>query len=247
MTSAEASAALVRARGRDVRVAVVDSGWPADVTHPQILPMADAPGSESGDRVGHGTLCALRVLQVAPGAQVVPVRVFHNRLETSVPELCQGIEAAVEFGARIVNLSLATRREDALRPLYQRCEDARRRGVIVVAAAHNMGGRAFPAYLEPALSVGAGPQTHLLDFTFEPDEVIECTTASSGVPIAGVDGRPICRHGSSIAAATLSGIVARVLEIGAGDLDEVRIWLARVARPGSRRPPTEHNSVGSER
>jgi subtilisin family serine protease len=221
---------LTRGRGRGIRVAVVDSGWSGRLIHPRVMPAADQGDGAMDDRVGHGTHCALRVLQVAPESEVLPVRVFDDRLETSVERLCQGIDEAVRWGAQVVNLSLATRIPEALQPLYALCEEARRAGVIVVAAAHNGGGQAYPAYLEPVLSVAAGRQRDLLDFSYRHDEPIECTAASSGVPILLPDGASVRRAGSSIAAATTSGIVARLLEGGGADLDEVRSMLASITR-----------------
>jgi len=235
MTGAEARRRLKEATGRGVRVAVVDSGWSASSEDPRVMPVVEPGGADEaglpGDAVGHGTWCALRVLQVAPEAEIVPVRVFRDRLETSVPLLYEAIQTARTTGARVINLSLATHRADAIHPLYEVCERARRDGVVVVAAAHNRGGRAVPAYLEPVLSVGHGPHTELLEFTYEADAAIECTAASGGVPCPGVDGRPIRRGGSSTAAATLSGIVARLLEVAPGDLDHVRHLLSLTATP----------------
>ncbi len=229
MTREELRDRLRAAAGHGVRVAVVDSGWEGGIVDPRVAPVVE-PGSPShrtgGDENGHGTACALRVLQVAPAASIVPVRVFQRVLETSVSRLCEGIVAARDCGVQIINLSLATHRSDAIRPLYRVCEETRRMGIVIVASAHNRGGRAVPAYLEPVLSVESGPQTEFLDFTYEPEAAIECTAAAHGVPTTGPDGQAVRRSGTSIAAATLSGIVARLLEIEPGGLDHVRRLLA---------------------
>jgi hypothetical protein len=187
------------------------------------------------------------VLQVAPYAEILPVRVFGDRLETSVPLLCEAIDTASRAGVQVINLSLATKRAEAIHPLYGICERVRRQGIIVVAAAHNFGGRALPAYLEPVLSVDQGPQTELLEFTFEPDAAIECTAASAGVPYAGLDGRPIRGGGSSTAVATMSGIVARLLEVSPGDLTHVRHLLSLTSTPAPALGSSNGQTRGSRK
>jgi subtilisin family serine protease len=195
---------------------------------------SDASG---GDALGHGTACILRVLQVAPDAEIIPIRVFQDRLETSVGVLCDAIRVAQNLGAGIINLSLATRRTDATEPLYRVCEEARREGVVLVAAADNGGGHAIPAFLEPVLSVEQGNQKNLLDFTYHPGAAIECTAAGRGVPIPRPSGAPLLKGGSSVAAATMSGILARLLERGPGDLDRVRRFLVALSSTSSNPEP----------
>jgi len=233
MTPEEARQRFREATGRSVRIAVVDSGWSSANSDPRVLelvaPREDRENHSNGDLNGHGTWCGLRVLQVAPEAEILPVRVFHDRLETSVSRLCEGIELARASRAKVINLSLATQRADAIHPIYRVCEAARREGIVVVAAALNRGGQAVPAFLEPVLSVDQGQQTDLLDFSYEPGAAIECTAAAQGVPGLDGHGRSHRRGGSSTAAATLSGIVARLLEVSPGDLDHVRSLLSLIS------------------
>lgn len=224
--------------GRGVRVAVVDSGWRSAMRDPRVLPgwsLVQADNGSTEDIVGHGTLCGSRILQVAPEARIVPIKVFSERLETSVEVLCRGISTACEFDVDIINLSLATQLEDAIQPLYDVCEKARRNGIVVVAAAHNRHVPAVPAYLEPVLSVGEGRQTSLLDFRYDPEGPIECAASGSSVPVLMTDGRTRPRAGSSIAAATMSGIVARLVEGGTHGLDSVRARLDTLAGDTPRR------------
>jgi len=231
MTAPGAQFRLENGRGRKVMVGVVDSGWDSGVQDPRVLPgrgILEEDRGSTEDLAGHGTLCALRVLQVAPEARVVPVKVFPSRMETSVPRLCEGIRVACDLGAKVVNLSLATRLPEAIRPLFEVCEEARINGVVIVAAAHNQGVPAVPAYLEPVLSVEEGYQTDLLDFSYNPDGPIECTAAGARVPVTATNGWSKHRAGSSIAASTMSGIVARLLEGYPTDLDGVRAMLDEI-------------------
>lgn len=230
LTRRQARRQLEAARGRGVLVAVVDSGWSRAVPDPRVLPATSVFGEEAvDDLVGHGTYCGLRVLQVAPEARILPIKVFATKLETSVNHLCEGIRIAWESGANVVNLSLATELAEAIRPLWEICKRARNSGVVIVAAAHNQKRPAVPADLEPVLSVDQGSQTGLLDFSYNPAGPVECTAAGTNAPITTATGWTMRRTGTSIAAATMSGIVARLTENGARDLDAVRRQLRSAA------------------
>lgn len=221
-----------RATGQGVTVAVVDSGWSETRADPRVLEVLSAvpdAGRPEGAHPRHGTICALRVLQAAPRARIQPIRVFARGIETSVPRVCEGIRLAREQGVDVINLSLATRLREAIEPLFEACEAARREGIVVVAAAHNRGVPAVPAFLEPVLSVEEGRQVELLDFGFDPDGMIECSAAGARVPVVDRGGSRYRRAGSSIAAATVSGLVARLREVQPrADLDEVRTMLTEL-------------------
>lgn len=232
MSDVGAVTRLRRGRGAGVDVAVVDSGWSPDFQDSRVLPGVDLVGgmdTDAGTPPGHGTVCALRILQVAPEARIVPIRVFRPSLETSVAVLCEGIRLACEAGARVINLSLATQLDAAVRPLFAVCEAARRRGIVIVAAAHNQHVPAVPAYLEPVLAVQEGDQTDLLDFSYDPFAPIECSATGRGVPVSARNGWSAAWPGNSIAAATMSGVVARILQHEDVNLDEVRSLLGEIA------------------
>lgn len=147
--------AHARATGQGVTVAIIDSG--VDVTHPvlaaRISPggfdfIANHPGvTDAGDNVdsngngiadefvGHGTLIAGIIARVAPGAQIMPIRVMDSDGEATTFRVCEGVYHAIDNGAHVINLSMGTTGEPAL--LRSAVEEARTRGIIVVAAAGN--------------------------------------------------------------------------------------------------------------
>jgi subtilisin family serine protease len=130
-------------------VAVVDTG--VDATHPdlsgRVLAGYDVLGEGSvEDTVGHGTFIAGLISAidgngaggrgVAGATPVIPVRVSAGTGITSA-DLAAGIVAAVDRGARVINLSiggpgLSSVESSAL-------EYARKRDVVVVASAGNSG------------------------------------------------------------------------------------------------------------
>ncbi|MGX7672119.1 type VII secretion-associated serine protease mycosin [Plantactinospora sp. DSM 117369] len=146
--------------GVGVRVAVVDSGVSAD--HPtlagKVLPGRDLLSSSDGgdgrcDENGHGTLIAgiiagresvsagFRFYGVAPGAEIVPVRVLRDQRRSEEADLSGRIAEAIrwavdEADADVVNLSLTT---PPTRQLQSAVAHAVARRVVVVAAAGNTG------------------------------------------------------------------------------------------------------------
>jgi subtilisin family serine protease len=161
-------------RGRpEIVVAVLDSG--VDLTHPDLRGRL-VPGIDTGsgdndptDEDGHGTHVAgiiaaasnngLGVSGVAPGVVLMPVKVMDDDGNIWDSAVAEGIAWAVARGARVVNMSLGGTSDSAA--IDAAIDDARAKGVVVVAAAgnHAEGGLATaveePAAYGPVLAVAA--------------------------------------------------------------------------------------------
>jgi subtilisin family serine protease len=219
---------------------VIDSGWDRSLAEPRVLPGAGfvGPGSDfalarsgdDGDRLGHGTACADLVLRMAPAAEIVPIRVFGGRLETSPEVLAAAIEWAADEGIPLVNVSLGTTLEHARAPLLAACERASRAGVTLVAAAPNGPAPAYPASFPGVIGVDADRFPSPWDFRYRAGEAIECTAAGHEQRLRWLGGREEVKSGTSFAAPHITGIIALILERnpGASPL-QVRQILARLA------------------
>jgi subtilisin family serine protease len=217
---------------------VVDSGWDRAQPDARVLPGIGIESDETGvrlteddrDRIGHGTGAAHQILAVAPDCRVVPARVFGNVLETSPRALVAALDWAVAHGARVVNLSLGTEREDAVRPLYAACERARRAGVIVVAAGGNFGETCYPAVFEPVIGVAMGLFGSPFEFRCRPGDALEIEAWGVRQPVPRLGGRVAVTTGTSVAAPNVAGIVALLLERHPGaPVEFVRELLAQHA------------------
>lgn len=216
-------------RGCGVAVAVIDSG--VNPEHPHVSRVAggvqiDLSGGVSDDwvdRLGHGTAVFAAIQEKAPEADLYAVRVFDDRLRTSVRALVGAIDWAVERGVQVVNLSLGTVREEHAEVLEGAVGRLAEAGGVVVGAAEADGQRWWPGSLPGAVGVvvDADLPRDCVEVRGEGgDRVV--AAAPYPRPIPGV---PVERNlnGISFAVANVSGMVARGVEGGFG---EVAHWVS---------------------
>lgn len=219
--------------GASVVVAVLDTG--IDIDHPaiaaNILPngvnmvdntfdvqdfgndIDDDRDGEIDEMVGHGTHVSGTVLQVAPEAGILPIKVLNSDGIGDAFFVTSGIYYAVEQGADVINVSLSSTFNS--RAVQDAIDDAIGQGVVVVAAVGN-GNRAepveYPAALEPVISVAA--------ITSERDKA-EYSNFNSSVDISAPgndvastypDGRYATASGTSMSTSIVAGGVALLLE-----------------------------------
>jgi hypothetical protein len=135
--------------GGGIKVAVIDSG--IDLNHPMFAGKLSAssefwdyvsndatPQDEpGGSGYGHGTAVAGIILQVAPRAKILPIRVLRPDGSANTSDVVAAISRAVMKDTHIINLSLGTGGYD--QSLMDVCAWANSRGVRIVAAAGNNG------------------------------------------------------------------------------------------------------------
>ena len=266
------SAVWDRTSGAGVTVAIVDSGVDANPQFgDRVIPGPDlVAGTKRGippgaDCVGHGTAVASIIAAapmpgvsftgVAPAARILSVKISGtDTFPTSVTP--QGIMDAVQFGADVINLSLAT--PDDVQGLRNAVEYALRHNVVVVAAAGNDIGQGgtdandatgpfYPAAYPGVLAVGAiGPGGVLAGFSdrYTPVGVtapgVNVTSAYPGTFPAAYDA---VQNGTSFAAAFVSGVVALVRSAHPG-LNAAQV-VARIEATahGGTGPGTGHGLV----
>lgn len=152
--------------GEGVIVAVLDTGVLA--SHPAlgdaVLPGYDFVGldsnandesdgidndldGETDEGAGHGTMIAGIVHLVAPGAQILPVRVLNDEGRGETFAVAKGIRYALEHGADVINLSLGLNSHSFI--LGHELELADSLWVPIVAATGN---DSLPNLLYPARS-----------------------------------------------------------------------------------------------
>ena len=164
---------------------------------------------EAVDRNGHGTFVAgvvgestnnrLGVTGLAYGATIMPVRVLDAEGNGDSVTIARGIRWAATHGARVINLSLEfdlSVTANEIPNVVQAIDFARRRGIIVVAAAGNDTANqlAYPAADPQVVSVGATTRDRCLAAYSNTGPGLDLV-APGGGDDASIPGDPKCHPG----------------------------------------------------
>jgi hypothetical protein len=225
---------FAHATGRDLKIAVIDSG--VNIAHPHIVADTHAvalrfAGQENDatpdDQLGHGTAVTAAIQEKAPGAQYHVLKLFTNSLRTTTPRLIEAMEWAIDRDMDLINLSLGTPNleyRDAIQSLVNR---ANARGILLIAARNDGSSAVLPGMLDGVIGVD-------LDWSLPRDRYrVEEENGTVRFLAPGfprpLPGRPPVRnlYGISFAVANMTGFVARACDgLGRVPIDKVRQLLA---------------------
>ncbi len=207
--------------GQGVRVAILDTGWTGhpDLAGTRIREIDLIGGPRVGEVAGHGTAVAGLVASanpfapgMAPGSDLLAVRVLDSGGSGDTFTLADGIVRAVDAGADVINLSLGSYGDsEVLRAAVAYAES---KGVVLVASSGNdgMGMLTYPAAYPTVLSVGAidanGNLTPFSNF----GEALDLVAPGYQVNALWEDDSYVIFDGTSASAPLVSGMVARLLE-----------------------------------
>lgn len=244
--------ALAPRRGSGVKVAVIDSGL--DLQHPafrdRLAPAHEwrdfvdgdtypqEERSEGGDNsnYGHGTGVTGVVLQVAPNATILPLRVLNADGVGDVTDVAAAVDHALAWGADVINLSLGT--DEDSDALNQMIDYAAQRKVFVVASAGNTGDDrvTYPArharekgstskYL---MSVGSVDARNRLSAFSTYGEALEVTAPGEYIYTAFPENQVGFWSGTSFSAPMVSGTLAMILGEDKEDEEDIAETLQEV-------------------
>jgi hypothetical protein len=188
----EAHAKNPAARGKGIRIAILDTGCQVD--HPglegRVVLSYNAITKRTGakevaDGNNHGTWCTGAVHDVVPEADLIVVKVLSDSGSGRVDVIAHGIDYAVTVGkADVISLSLGGPQPDQFQAAaIKRAVEA---GVVVIAAAGNEGGpgdtQGWPSRFPECIAVASSNQAGRLSsfsswgptvFTVDPGEDVE--------------------------------------------------------------------------
>ena len=229
--------------GTAINVAEIDSG--IDSTHPGIgrIPVearltvgSDGHINHSGEstpRSGHGTAVAGIIRKLAPLVVLYDIRIFDESLTADGHALIAAIRWAIENRMDVVNLSLGTTDITFRDELAEVCCQARKAGIILVAAEHNDGRESYPAIFPDVIGVTGGKVRGRYGYYYRPDKKIECVARGDMQRVYWTKPRYIMVSGTSFAAPHITGIVALIRQAYPGaSLEQVREILQANALDG---------------
>ncbi|MCS6244449.1 MAG: S8 family serine peptidase [Opitutus sp.] len=209
-----------RTWGRGVTIAVLDGGAAPDPTLGARLRYLDIGlgYAGTGEAGQHGTAVAALAAGsapdrpgVAPAASVLSIRVIDTEDKSDVFTVSQGIVAAVDAGAQLVNLSLGGRVTTEL--INRAITYATTHGVVIVAAAGNDGINrlAWPAADPRVVSVGATDATGRQAAFSNSGPQLHLTAPGVGILTGGLNPQRTLFSGTSASAPVIAGAIAVIL------------------------------------
>lgn len=215
--------------GEGRKIAVIDTGIVEHPTFGEVSVsdtqdfVADGENATAVDPTvtevnGHGTAVASVAAGqhpaapgVAPAAEVLSFRVADANGNSDSFTLAEGILAAAEAGADVINISLGSAGDS--NAVKEAVESAIASGSTIVAAAGNNGveGLTYPAAYEGVISVGAVDAAgQHLDFSNTGDN-LSASAPGYAVPAAWPDEQVIQFTGTSASAPFVSGALAAIM------------------------------------
>jgi len=211
--------------GSGLTVAIIDSGVERD--HPAVggklirsvkVELAANPDDDPVvlddpdglDVVGHGTACAGIIHSIAPGADLVSVRVLgpDNRGKGIV--FAAGLDWAIEQGAGVMNLSLSSKSDALFGTFHDLADRAYFAGALLVCAANNVPGSSYPSLFASVVSVAAHDLRDPAAWYYNPRPPVEFGAHGLDVDVAWRDGGRIVASGNSFAAPHIAGYAALI-------------------------------------
>jgi hypothetical protein len=161
---------------------------------------------------GHGTMVAGMVHLVAPGARLMPIKVFGPDGTASLSQILAGIYYAADHGVKILNMSF-----DMTAPsseLQKAVSYAVSQGMILVAAAGNEGkvDMVYPAGLHTVIGVGATNDSDIRESYSNYGPVVTLA-APDGVITTYPGGRWALAYGTSLSAPEVAGGIALLYQM----------------------------------
>lgn len=199
--------------GSGVLVAVLDTGISASssiASRMRQISLVDLPADPS-QLNGHGTAVSSLILQVAPDASILSIRVADDSGSSNSFLIAQGILAAVDGGAKVINISMGGEGYSAI--LESAVKYAQERGVVIVAAAGNNGINqiAQPAALPGVIAVGAVDASgdHLLFSNTGSN--LSVSAPGYALNAEGIDGGTVSFTGTSASVPVQVGVIAATM------------------------------------
>ena len=234
------------ATGKDVAIAIIDSK--VDDTHPDlkgtIAEQFDPAGGEDKPHP-HGTAIAGaiaahgKLLGIAMGPRLLTARAFDStpgQAKGTSFAIYKSLQWAADNGARIVNMSFAGPPDPLLHRLLA---TAYEKGMVLIAAAGNVGPNSPPLYPAADPNVIAVTATDYNDGLFRSaNRGPYIAVAAPGVDVIALapGGSYQITSGTSIAAAHVSGIAALLLEEKPSlKPSDIRTIITTTAKPSGQR------------
>ena len=205
--------------GAGVRIAILDTGvtssraFSTSISSINLVALAGDTAAQNG----HGTAVASMIIGnssltpgVAPGSEILSIRIANDLGQSDSFLLAQGIVAAVDGGAQLINISMGSVGDSAL--VRNAIAYAQAAGALIIAAAGNNGTDrvSYPAANPGVIAVGAVDAVgDHLDFSNTGSKV-SISAPGYQVNAAWTEDQAARVSGTSFSAPIIAGAIAAV-------------------------------------
>jgi hypothetical protein len=206
--------------GSGVSIAILDTGVTSNSIFSSkisAINLVDLPADLSTQN-GHGTAVASMIIGngsltpgVAPGASILSIRIANDLGQSDSFLLAKGIVAAVDAGARLINISLGSPGDSGV--VRNAIEYARAAGSIIVAASGNNGidSVSYPAANKGVIAVGAVDALgNHLDFS-NTGRQVAVSAPGYAINAAWTGNQAVSVSGTSFSSPIVVGAIAAVM------------------------------------
>ncbi|MEG1312074.1 MAG: S8 family serine peptidase [Romboutsia sp.] len=162
---------------------------------------------------GHGTLCALSMLEITNCIEIYPIKIFDRNCSTSSLYLVEALKNLLGSDIDIINLSVATLNETYKEQLEDVCNQLYAENKIIVSSYHNKGRgkNSYPTYFKSVIGVKGNNRICLdRDYIYRINENIQMQTNAKKCFYKF--NKNIVNFGkNSRAAALATGIIAKTI------------------------------------
>jgi len=209
--------------GKGVLVAILDTGvssnstFGSTITSLNLVPLP----ADLADWNGHGTAVASLIIGrdaftpgVAPGADILSLRIADDQGQSDTMLIAKGIVAAVDAGAAIINISMGSSSDSPI--VANAIAYANKAGVVIVASAGNdgLGQLAFPAGNAGVIAVGAVDALGTAMAFSNSGKTLAAAAPGYLVNAAWTGDQAVGFTGTSASAPILTGAIAAAMSSG---------------------------------
>ena len=162
---------------------------------------------------GHGTMVAGVVRLVAPGATLMPIKVFSTNGTATLSQVLAGIYYAADHGVKVLNMSFSM--TTSSQELINAVSYANSKGLILVAAAGNEGQNimVYPAGLNQVIGVGATTDQDVRSSYSNYGKVVALAAPGDGIVTTFPGARWAMAWGTSLSTPFVSGGFALLIQM----------------------------------
>jgi subtilisin len=216
---------LSQGDGKNIRVAVIDSGIQSDhdwvggrlITSYQTIEtkedQIEVVETKPQDPVGHGTACAGQIRRYAPNVDIISVRILSPTLKATSSALLAALRWLPEISVNVVNLSLSTMRKQLALEIGLAIDDLYEKNVTCICArGYHKTGKAYPTNFANTIAVTYSELIES-DLKFRPKDLVEFDGPGVQTRVAWKESSTRVVDGSSYACPLVTGLACRMLSI----------------------------------